>query len=245
MQIANNTILITGGATGIGLALARALVERGNEAIICGRRRERLEEAQREVPALHIRQADVASADDRAALVAWLAETHPRTNVLVNNAGVQHRVDLTDEENLRLAEEEIAVNLLAPIHLTAQMLPLLRRNEPAAIINVSSGLAFAPLAHMPVYCATKAAVHSLTMSLRHQLRDTGVRVFEAIPPLVRSELGAWHRPAEMNRIAMSAEDAVNELLQGLEQDEFEIAIGGAKQSREKREAMFDILNARR
>jgi uncharacterized oxidoreductase len=244
MQISGNTILITGGATGIGLELARAMLERGNDVVICGRRAERLEEAKRRLPALHVRVADVASAESRAELVRWIEAAHPRTNVLVNNAGVQHRVDLGDVENLKLADEEIAINLLAPIHLTAMLLPQLQRQRSAAIVNVSSGLAFAPLARMPVYCATKAALHSLTLSLRHQLRDSNVRVVEVIPPLVRSELGAWHRPPQLNEMAMPAEAAVAELVAGLERDDVEIAIGGAAEMVAKREALFDMLNAR-
>ena len=245
MQISGNTVLITGGATGIGLELARALLARENEVIICARRAERLEEAKRELPRVHTRVADVSSATDRAALVEWIEQSFPRTNMLVNNAGVQHRVDLRSIDELKKAEEEVAINFIAPIYLTAMFLPQLMRQPSAAVVNVSSGLAFSPLAYMPVYCATKAAVHSMTMSLRHQLRDTNVRVFEVIPPLVKSELGSYHRPPEMNRIAMPTEAAIEEMLAGFERDEYEIAVGEAANSRAKREAMFDVMNARR
>jgi uncharacterized oxidoreductase len=245
MQISGNTILITGGATGIGLALARAFRERGNEVILCGRRADKLATAREEVPNVHVHVADVASAESRAELVAWIEREHPSTNVLVNNAGVQHRIDLRSTDELReKAEEEVAINLLAPLYLTAMLLPQLMRQRAAAVMNVTSGLAFAPLAHMPVYCATKAALHSATMSLRHQLRDTSVRVFEVIPPLVRSELGAYHRPPHMNDIAMTAEAAAADVLRAFEADELELAIGGAADSRAKRESLFDVMNAR-
>lgn len=244
MDLSGNTLLITGGATGIGFELARAMLARGNEVVICGRRAERLEEAKRLLPALHVRVADVASPRSREELVQWLEAEHPRTNILVNNAGVQHRVDLRDVANLQLAEEEIAINLLAPLHLTAMLLPLLQRQPSAAVVNVSSGLAFTPLARMPVYCATKAALHSMTLSLRHQLRDSNVRVVEVIPPLVRSELGAWHRPPQLNELAMPADAAVAELIDGLERDDLEIAIGDAGTMREQREALFAAMNAR-
>jgi uncharacterized oxidoreductase len=244
MQLTNDTILITGGATGIGLELARVLAERGNEVIICGRRRERLDEAKRAYPALHVRVCDVADQRSREELLAFVEREFPRLNVLVNNAGVQHLVDFRNPDHLQRAEEEIAINLLAPIHLTSLFLPLLQRQPHAAIVNVSSGLGFAPLARMPVYCATKAALHSLTMSLRHQLRETNVRVFEIIPPIVTSELGSAHRPPEMNRTAMPTDAAVAEMIDALERDELEYAVGEAKNLREKREALFPFMNAR-
>ena len=246
MDIQGNTVLITGGATGIGLALARALVERGNEVIICGRRRHRLESPKKEIPSLHTQVADVADSKSRDKLLAWCSAEFPKLNVLVNNAGVQHRIDFVDDgrgrASLHRVDEEIATNLSAPIHLATMFLPLLLRQRNAAIVNVSSGLAFAPLAHMPVYCATKAALHSWTMSLRHQLRDTSVRVFEIIPPIVTSELGAEHRQPEMNRTAMSAEAAVTEMLTALESDKFEATLGGAAELRAKGEALFPFMN---
>jgi uncharacterized oxidoreductase len=245
MQLTGNTILVTGGATGIGLELARVLAERGNEVIICGRRRERLEKAKEAHPALHIRVADVADRRSREELLAFIERDFPRTNVLVNNAGVQHLVDFRNPEHLRRVEEEVATNLLAPIHLTNMFLPLLQRQAHAAIVNISSGLGFAPLARMPVYCATKAALHSLTMSLRHQLRETSVRVFELIPPIVTSELGSAHRPPEMNRAAMPTDAAVAEMVDALGRDEFEYAVGEAKNLRANREALFEMMNARR
>jgi uncharacterized oxidoreductase len=155
--------------------------------------------------------------------------------VLVNNAGVQHIVDFRNPEHLRRAEEEIAINLLAPIQLTNMFLPLLQREPHAAVVNISSGLGFAPLARMPVYSATTAALHSV--SLRHQLRETNVRFFEIIPPIVTSELGSAHRPAEMNRAAMPTDAAVAEMIDALARDEFECAVGEAKRLREKREAV--------
>ncbi|MDQ3281152.1 MAG: SDR family oxidoreductase [Acidobacteriota bacterium] len=243
MQISGNTILITGGATGIGLALAAALAEQ-NEVIVCGRRADRLDEAKRQIPSLHTRVVDVASQSGRTELVQWIESEFPRTNILVNNAGVQHRVDLSSVEELAKGEEEIAINLIAPLYLTALMLPQLRKQTAAAVVNVTSGLAFAPLSYMPVYCATKAALHSISLSLRHQLRDTTVRVFEAIPPLVRSELGATHRPEQLNRIAMPAEEAAALIVSALERDEYELAIGDAANSRARRESLFEVMNSR-
>ena len=244
MRITGNTVLITGGATGIGLALAQALVARDNTVIICGRRRDRLEAAQRAQPALQTLVADVSSPPSRADLVAAIGQRFPRTNILVNNAGVQHKIDLREPGDLAKAEEELATNVVAPLYLTAMLLPQLVRNLPAAVVNVTSGLAFAPLAHVPVYCGTKAAMHSITLSLRHQLRETGVRVFEMAPPLVRSELGARHRPPKVNTMAMPAEQCAAEMVAALERDEFDVAIGDAANSRAGREALFAVMNQR-
>jgi len=238
MRLTGNTVLVTGGATGIGFELARVLAERGNDVIICGRRASRLDEAKAQVPALRTRVADVSDAAAREDL----ARSFPEVNVLVNNAGVQHLFDFREASQLPRIDEEIAINLTALIHLTTLFLPVIQRNEQPAIVNVSSGLAFAPLARMPIYCATKAAVHSLTMSLRHQLRDSGVRVFEAIPPIVTSELGSYHRPQEVKDRAMPTDAAVARLVEGMERDEFEIAIGDAEHMREKRDAMFGFMN---
>src|SRR5579859_3919624 len=203
MKLTGNTILITGGATGIGFELAAALAQRGNEVIICGRRADRLDEAKAKVPQLHTHVGDVR---DPRALATWAVEAFPALNVLINNAGVQHLFDFNAPDFAK-ADEEIAINLLAPIELTAMLLPHLQQRADAAIVNVSSGLAFVPLARMPIYCATKAALHSLTMTMRDQLRGTGIRVFEIIPPIVQSELGATHRPPQANAAAMPAKTA--------------------------------------
>jgi uncharacterized oxidoreductase len=238
LKLSGNSILITGGATGIGFELARQLVALGNDVTICGRRRERLDEAKSNVPALNTIVADVS---DRTARER-LAQSLPQTNMLVNNAGVQHLFDFRDAAQLARIDEEIAINLTALIHLTSLFIPIVERNEQPAIVNVSSGLAFAPLARIPIYCATKAAVHSLTMSLRHQLRDSGIRVFEVIPPIVTSELGAYHRPQEVKDRALPTDAAVARMIEGLEQDELEIAIGEAENMRAKRDALFPFMN---
>lgn len=219
MQLTGNTFLITGGATGIGFDLAEALVARGNEVIICGRRRDRLEAAKERVPQLHIREADVA---DARALASWAAVNFPALNVLVNNAGVQHAVSFLDEDrDFAKATEEIATNLIAPIELTTLLIPHLLKQPHAAIVNVTSGLAFAPLARMPVYCATKAALHSLSTTMRYQLKGTSVRVFEMIPPIVATELGVEHRPPHMNAVAMTSKTAAQLMIEALERDEYE------------------------
>jgi uncharacterized oxidoreductase len=243
VERSGNTVLITGGATGIGLELARGLLRRGNEVIICGRRRERLDAAKSADPALHTRVADVCDRQSLADLVSWVQEAFPRLNVLVNNAGVQHLFRFQPEPSeLAKADEEIVTNLVAPIRLTSLLLPLLSGQREAAVVNISSGLGFTPLADVPVYCATKAALHSLTLSLRHQLRATRVRVFEVIPPMVTSELGAAHRPPEANARAMPAEVAAAGILEALDGDVFEVALGEAENLRSRRDALFSMMN---
>jgi uncharacterized oxidoreductase len=243
MRTFGNTVLITGGSAGIGLELALALAERGNDVIICARRAALLDEAQRRDPRLHVHVADVSLRQDREGLLELVQRQFPLTNILVNNAGIQHRIDFQSAgRDLAKVDEEIATNLTAPIHLSALFVPQLGSQADAAIVNVSSGLAFAPLAHMPVYCATKAALHSMTLSLRHQLRDTTIRVFEVIPPIVATELGVSHRPKDMNASAMSAEAAAAGIIDALERDIFEAPLGDAANLHARREALFPMMN---
>lgn len=150
MNIKGNTILITGGATGIGLALAEALVKASNTVIVCGRREKRLNEAKENIPALYTRKCDVTQEADREALFDWISTEFKSLNMLVNNAGIQKMVDFTSgAEGLFSRGDEIATNLAAPIYMTALFTPLLMGKKQAAIVNVSSGLGFVPIAAMP------------------------------------------------------------------------------------------------
>src|SRR5262245_19913508 len=172
MELGGNTVLITGGASGIGFALAERFLAAGSEVILCGRREEKLREAKSQHPQLHIRVCDVAGEPERVALFEWAAGEFPRLNVLVNNAGIQRRVQLAQCEEWGRTRQEIAINLAAPVHLSLLFIPHLVQQERPAILNVTSGLAFVPMASAPIYSATKAALHSFTLSLRHQLADT-------------------------------------------------------------------------
>ncbi len=230
MKITNNTVLITGGATGIGLALAEVFLQADNHVIIAGRRKEKLLEAQTKYPQLHIKVCDVAIPGQRQALVDWAIENFPHLNVLVNNAGIQRQIDLTKgAEELIDGEDEISINFTAPVYLSALFIPHLLKQAESAIVNVSSGLGFVPLTIIPVYCATKAAVHSFTSSLRHQLRKTNVKVFEIIPPTVDTELdrGARQKRRQEYR-GISPMDVAASALAGIGKDEFEIPIGQAQ-----------------
>ena len=228
MNLSHSTILITGGASGIGLALAACFLAAGSTVIVCGRRADKLAEAQRQHPGLHTHVADVATAADREALAAWATATFPDLNVLVNNAGIQRRVRVDDLATAWEAHrQEIAINLEAPIHLAALLLPHLRQQAGAAIVNVTSSLAFVPAAFVPIYSATKAALHSFTRSLRHQLAMTGVQVLEIIPPAVDTDLGGPGLHTFGVPVAAFAEAVVARLAAG----ELEVGYGESEQTR--------------
>ena len=165
----------------------------GNKVIICGRRVERLNALKGKHPGLITIACDVSDDKQREDLCHTVLKDYPETNILINNAGIQLAVDLTHPVNLESVREEIEINLVAPIHLSSLFAQHLASKNESALINISSGLAFVPLSFMPIYCATKAAIHSLTLSLRHQLKNTSVKVFEIIPPSTDTELGYQRR----------------------------------------------------
>lgn len=189
MKTTNNTILITGGGSGIGRGLAEAFHALGNQVLIAGRGQERLDETTGANPGMKSLTADMADADSIRALAAQVTQNYPELNVLINMAGVMKNENLLDQkEPLDDAEATVATNLLGPIRLTAALLPTLLKQPHSTVMNVSSGLAFVPLAMTPTYCATKAAIHSYTQSLRYQFRDTPVEVLELVPPYVQTGL---------------------------------------------------------
>jgi uncharacterized oxidoreductase len=189
MNSTGNTILITGGGTGIGRALAEELHKLDNQVIIAGRRRQTLDETTAANPGMKSFVLDIQDPVDIVTFAAQTAAEFPKLNVLVNNAGIMRAENLLAQpRKLDDSEAVIATNLLGPIRLTAALLPHLQMQPHAAIINVSSGLAFLPLTVTPTYCATKAAIHSYTESLRYQLRATQVEVLELIPPYVATHL---------------------------------------------------------
>jgi uncharacterized oxidoreductase len=219
------------------------MVERGNQVIVCGRRREALVTARSKVPGLQVRVCDVSKPRSRLALLDWILTRFKSLNILVNNAGIQRRVDFRKgARDLPHADGELATNLGAPIHLTALLIPHLRRRREAAIVNISSGLGFTPLAAVPVYSATKAAIHSLCLSIRHQLRDTPIRVFEVAPPIVTTELAGRRRRPEETEFAMSPEDVAKSILDALERDDYEVALGAAANLHRQRDALFGVIN---
>jgi uncharacterized oxidoreductase len=189
MKTTGNTILITGGGSGIGRGLAQAFHALGNRVVIAGRRKQALDETTAANPGMASLALDIEDPDAIRPFAAKLAARYPALNVLINNAGIM-RVERLHAQQADLADAEsiVATNLLGPIRLTAAVLPLLQRQPYSAIMNVSSGLAFVPFASTPTYCASKAAIHSYTQSLRYQLQGSTTEVIELIPPYVATHL---------------------------------------------------------
>src|ERR1035438_6130867 len=189
MKTTGNTILITGGGSGIGRGLAQAFHALGNHVIVAGRRQQALDETTAANPGMTSLTLDVEDPANIRSFAAELATRYPALNVLMNNAGIMRTERLqAQQDDLADAESMVATNLLGPIRLTAALLPLLQRQAHSAIVNVSSGLAFVPMVPTPTYCATKAAIHSYTQSLRYQLRGSTTEVLEIIPPYVATHL---------------------------------------------------------
>jgi len=238
MELSRNTVLVTGGATGIGLAMAERFLRAGSQVIVCGRRADRLREARDRHPALHTRVADVADEADRAALFEWAVREFPALNVLVNNAGIQRRFRLAEPEAWSETRRENATNFEAPVHLSLLFLPHLLRQPRAAVVNVTSGLAFVPMASAPVYCATKAALHSFTLSLRHQLAGTPVQVVEVIPPAVNTDLGG----PGLHTFGAPLDEFADSVMERMGRGELEIPYGtSATSSRASRAELDDIF----
>jgi uncharacterized oxidoreductase len=212
MKTSGNTILITGGGSGIGRALAESFHALGNQVIIAGRRQAALDEVTRANPCMASLVLDIESADAIRDFAARLTARHVGLNAVVHNAGIMRPENLLDPSTgLADAETTVATNLLGPIRLTAALLPHLLKQRAATIMNVTSGLAFVPLAGTPTYCATKAALHSYTESLRYQLRNTVVEVLELAPPYVQTELMGSHQAADPR--AMPLKEFIAETMQ--------------------------------
>lgn len=243
MKLSGNTILITGGASGIGLALAKRFIDRENEVIVCGRRADRLDKLKDDLPQVHTRIADVSDAASREELAKWTIDNFPGVNVLINNAGIQRRIDLKSGDDWEKTRSEIQINLDAPIHLTQLFYSHFAAKESATICNVTSGLSFMPLANVPVYCATKAALHSFTLSLRWQLKETHVKVIEIIPPAVDTDLQA----PGLHTFGVNVDEFADHVFNELEQGSIEIAYGTAKMasqaSRETLDEIYQNMNS--
>lgn len=212
MQLTDNTILITGGTSGIGRALAEALHERGNKVIIAGRRQALLDEITSAHPGMVGIPLDLQDSSALATFAAQVKEQFPNLNVLINNAGISKPEDLTfDSDDISIARDIIDTNIVSVLQLTAALLPTLKAQPKSTLITTTSGLAFVPLAAYPTYCASKAFLHSWLQSLRFQLRNTSVEVLELPPPYVQTELSGPHQATDPN--AMPLADYVAEVMQ--------------------------------
>ena len=226
MKLTGRTILITGGTSGIGLELAKCLLERGNVVIVTGRDQQKLDAARQASPGLHTFKSE---ASDPAAILA-LRDTvlvqFPALDMLVNNAGIMRNLNFNQERDLLDVTREIEINLCGPVRMVQAFLPHLKTRSDGLIVNVSSGLAFVPMPISPVYCATKAAIHSFSQSLRAQLDGTSVRVVELAPPGTETPLfrGEFEKEYQGQK-AMSVKVLVAKAISGIEADKLEIRPG--------------------
>ncbi len=228
MKLQGNTILITGGSAGIGLAMAKKFVSLGNKVIVTGRNADKLEAARKETPALEIIRSDAADPGAVQTLAAEVGDRFPKMNVLVNNAGVMIPRNHTGPNgDLVALTAELDINLAGPIRMVSVLINRLKANR-GTIINVSSGLAFVPLQLSPIYCATKTALHSYTMSLRQQLKDEGVEVIELMPPAVHTELTA-DMPDDGDFKVLTTDEPMEGTFKGLHGGGLEIRPGQANQ----------------
>jgi uncharacterized oxidoreductase len=229
MKLSGNTILITGGSSGIGLELAKSLIKLGNKVIITGRDAARLKQAKESFPGLECIQSDAGKLTDIEELHRRVTSDFPDANILINNAGIMKKVNLHHAaDDLPGLVEEIDVNLMSQIRMAAKFIPHLKTKKSAAIVNNSSALAFIPFPIVPVYCATKAGIHAFTQCLRVQLKNTNIKVFELLPPATRTPIMDWVVRESGNGIPqMPVEDMVRETIKALKQDRLEICPGPA------------------
>jgi len=242
MELSNKRVLITGGGSGIGLAIVEQLLENGADVTACGRDKAKLEEAQSSHPKLQIEVCDVTD-DSQIAQLAKKIASEGGVDILINNAGVLENIDYTTgTQSMNLQEREINIDFVGPIRMTHHFMPMLKSKSESAIVNVSSGLAFVALASAPVYSATKAALHSWTQSLRYQLSGSPVKVFELMPPLVDTEMVSQFEGQKMmppNRLAKV-------FVKGFKSNKYEMTPGQASlvkmMSRFAPKFAFKILN---
>lgn len=224
MNTKNNTILITGGASGIGYALAGEFLSLGNTVIACGRNSVKLDNMRKTHPEIHTVRCDITKMDDLLKMLNYIQERFPQLNVIINNAGIQYNYSFFKDDNtLEKIKEEIDVNLSAPVNLTKFFLDLISKNDNPAIINISSPLALVPKKSAPLYCATKAGLHTFSDSLRYQLEDTPIKVIEVMPPLVDTDMTRGRGKGKI-----TAEEFARKLIKELARDKERINIGKTK-----------------
>jgi uncharacterized oxidoreductase len=239
MKITNNKILITGGASGIGLGLTERFLAENNAVIVCGRRENVLAELREKHPNVITKRCDLSSAEEREELFQWISAEHSDLNVLVNNAGIQQWMHVEDDDFFERAKAEIATNIEAPIHLASLFVKL---KSLDTIVNVTSGLSFVPFTKVPVYSATKAFFHSFTLSLRHTLNAKNIEVIEIIPPAINTDLGG----KGLHDFAPSVSDFIESIFEQLKEGKTELTFGMsngmANGNREELNNIFKTLN---
>lgn len=244
LSIMKRTVLITGGTSGIGRALAEKFDRLGNTVLVCGRRADLLADLHDRHPGIAVRRCDLTVDDERQQLADWLAKEHPGLDLVVNNAGIQLRFDVTRPIDPARLRAETDINVIAPAHLTSLLAGQLAGKPDALVVNITSALAFAPLVKAGFYSATKAAMHSLTISMREQLRELGIRVVEVAPPAVDTELGGDLRADPgLTHGGMPVAEFVAETVARLESGADEVLVGLAQRLKADPEGMFTTLNS--
>ncbi|MGR3269818.1 SDR family oxidoreductase [Thalassococcus profundi] len=227
LDLKSKIILVTGGGSGIGLELTRQLTTLGNTVIICGRDAGKLAEAARVTGAQAI-AGDVTSADDQDRILSGIEEQHGRLDLLINNAGIFLPYDFaTDPDALHKIESEIAINATAPLTLTRRALPLLKMSAQPGVLFIGSGGAFVALPGTPVYSGTKALIHHCAKTLRHQLQPHGITVFEALPPVVETDMTSVLKSDNFKK--MKPADLVRAIIEGLRRNQTEMLVGQSRQ----------------
>jgi uncharacterized oxidoreductase len=239
MKLSNNKILITGGASGIGLGLTERFIKENNSVVICGRREAQLKAASEKFPGLITRVCDLSLAEERIALYNWIAKEHSDVNVLVNNAGIQNWTGFDDPDFFQKAKNEIDTNIEAPLHLTILFSQL---KSLQAILNVTSGLSFVPLTATPVYSATKAFFHSFTISSRHLLKSKNIEVIEIIPPALNTDLGSIGLHDAAPPVSAFIASIFNQLKDGKSELTFGLSEGLSKADPEGLKNAFNRMN---
>ncbi len=239
MKISNNKILITGGASGIGFGLAERFVKEGNTVIICGRRESALQEAAAKIAGLITKQCDVSLPKERVELFNWISSNHPDANVLVNNAGIQNWMQITDADFFERAQQEITINIEAPLHLISLFT---KHKALTTIMNVTSGLSFVPLIKTPVYSATKAFLHSFTLSARALLKAKNIELVEIIPPALNTDLGGKGLHDHAPPVSEFIESIFAQLKEGKTELTFGMSEGLSKANYEGQQQIFAKMN---
>ena len=239
MNISNNKILITGGASGIGLGLTERFIQEGNTVIVCGRRESVLKEVSEKFPSIITKVCDLSTESERKGLYNWVAENHPDLTILVNNAGIQNWMNITDEDFYQKASEEITTNILAPIHLSSLFSEL---KSLKTIINVTSGLAFVPLAKVAVYSATKAFMRSFTLSQRHLMKEKNIEIIEMIPPALNTDLGGIGLHDYAPPVSAFVDSVFQQMKEGKTELTFEMSEARAKANNDVIAGLFNMMN---
>lgn len=239
----NNSILITGGTSGIGLTLAKHLYKMGNQIIICGSNPQKLSSLRQEYPEWHILECDLSKEEERIRLYSTIKHQFPHCNMLINNAGIQvrHRIDEI-AQHWTQHKKEIAINFEAPIHLSALFTQHFVGKENATIVNVTSGLAFIPVIFAPIYCATKAGAHSFTRTLRFTLKEKNIRVVEVVPPAVKTSLGGDGLHDNGVDVDLFVTSVLERMKNGEDEIGYEASESARLASREELENIFQTYN---